>query len=77
MIGVRFVTNEGDMTTNNGIISSYSVRVSINSKEVRITKKSLPEAIEARDKLKSKQFVAFSKRLKQKQELHFKGWGYA
>ena len=62
---------------DDGNISSYSVRVSIDSKDVRITKKTLPEAIEARDKLKSKQFVAFRKRLKKVGDLHFKGWGYA
>ena len=61
---------------DDGTITGYSVRVSIDNKDVRITKKSLSEAIEARDKLKSKQYIAYNKRLKKVKDLHFKGWGY-
>ena len=61
---------------DSGETISYSLRVSINAKDVCMTKGTLEEAIEARDKLLSKQYTAFKKRLKKVETLNFKQWGY-
>ena len=62
---------------DNGEVISYSVRVSIDGKDVRLTLPTLKEAIIARDKLTSRQYVAQQKRLKQVERMNFKHWGFA
>ena len=62
---------------DNGEVISYSVRVSIDGKDVRLTLTSLEEAIIARDKLTSQQYAAQLQRRKQVDRLNFKHCGFA
>ena len=59
---------------DNGEITSYSTRVSINCKDVRRTFPTLDETIAERDRLLVKQAAA--KRRKGAEGLNFKHWGY-
>ena len=59
---------------DSGQIISYSIRVTINCKDVRKTYRVLEDAIAERDKLLSKQAAA--KRRQGAEGLSFKHWGY-
>ena len=77
MSKIRQITNNIQANVrDDGSIGSYAVRVSVASKDIRLTHKTLEEAIESRDKLLSKQYQDAQRRLAKKERLNFKHWGY-